>query len=382
MLRPTLLILATLGLVLLLKGLRGRRVGSALHCRCGYCLEGLPELKACPECAAAIWDPINTHRGSIKRSPRLAWTGGVLLTLGASAWLSLRLAAPPGTNPYSWQPTPLLTLQSPDNGINGQWFAREINDRLEAGTLSPSQQSALAARARTRLNAQLWQHDAPGYRSASAWAAIYVALWRSGAVTDEQLLDMLSCSFLCRAFAGQHTSPGGANQQATVHHLVQFAVRGPFRAITLTGPTRTGVTLNGEFAPLSFGPVLANATGELDGGQGHNLTLDLALFTQSEAAEIQVCFPLDQAPFIGAPPPPPPPHAFWVITLHVPPIDPATGLPSGDVTLHHSLADEDPVAAAQTRMHQRQEKEFFERLRREHEARQPPAQPTPPPPPP
>jgi len=370
MLRPALLIMPALGLLLLLKGLRGRRVGSSLHCRCGDCLEGLKQPKTCPECAAAVWDPINTRRGVLRRTPIFAWIGTVLLIFGSSAWLTLRVAAPPGTNPCSWQPDPLLTLQSPDNGLNGHWFAAEIIDRVEAGAPSPSHRADLAARARARINAQQWRHDAPGYRTAFAWAAIYAALWRAGTVPDEQLLDMLTRSLACGTSADQYSSGGSASQTATMHHVVQFAIRSPLRTLTQRSPAHNGVALNGEFAQRASGSIFGNATGDLADGPCHNLTLDLASLTRVDDNQIQISVPLARSSSAGAPPPPAPTHLFWIITVHVPPIDLATGLPNGMVTPDHRFAGDDPVAAAKSRWYQRRDQEVFERMRLEYEARQ------------
>lgn len=80
-----------LGLLLLLRGLLGRRVGTAPHCRnCRFDLTGLyPEHQTCPECGTELTDPRATTRGLRRQSWKPVVVGLLLLaftgTLGTMA---------------------------------------------------------------------------------------------------------------------------------------------------------------------------------------------------------------------------------------------------------------------------------------------------------
>ena len=72
-----------LGLILLRRGLRGRRIGDHPVCRkCGFDLYGLPQdRKVCPECGADLAANNAILIGHKQRRPALIYTGGALALL-------------------------------------------------------------------------------------------------------------------------------------------------------------------------------------------------------------------------------------------------------------------------------------------------------------
>ncbi|MEZ6233591.1 MAG: hypothetical protein R3B68_05340 [Phycisphaerales bacterium] len=145
MLRVLLILMAIVGLIALIRGFVGRRVGTGPHCRCGYDLEGLAERTTCPECGAAVWDPVNVRLGARRRGPRMMIVGALLLVLGGAGFGTLRALVPPGANPYAWQPDWLLVMQGPGESDGGRLFTDEVISRLQNGGFSPSQRTALAS---------------------------------------------------------------------------------------------------------------------------------------------------------------------------------------------------------------------------------------------
>lgn len=83
------LIALLVGVALLARGLRGRRVGDEPHCRCGYLLHGL-ESEVCPECGEAL-TPARIRYGT-RRRIRWQIIAASLCLAFALTGLSLHLA--------------------------------------------------------------------------------------------------------------------------------------------------------------------------------------------------------------------------------------------------------------------------------------------------
>ena len=119
-----------LGLLLLLRGLLGRRVGTAPHCRnCRFDLTGLyPEHQVCPECGTELTGPRATTRG-LRRRRWVVFALGVLLLAGAGTLGAM--AARGGITKAriaDMLPTRALIMLAVDHP--NVWLANECADEL------------------------------------------------------------------------------------------------------------------------------------------------------------------------------------------------------------------------------------------------------------
>ena len=134
-----------LGLVLLWRGLRGRRLDDHPWCRrCRYDLSGAATPSRCPECGAVFFSTRAVRVGRRRRRPW--WTAaGLVLLLGAGG---LAVQGSHGTEWSSRKPVWLLLLEA-------EWGDRratdaallEIRDRLVKGKLSDRRVSQVTSRA-------------------------------------------------------------------------------------------------------------------------------------------------------------------------------------------------------------------------------------------
>jgi len=141
-----------LGLILLRRGLRGRRIGDHPICRkCGFDLFGLPEdRKVCPECGTDLSAHNAVLIGHRQRRPGMIWGGAVMLVLFLTAvglvsvnviadikWVQLK--------PFEW------VAWEARRGDTVAWA--ELTRRAKAGEMSPERAQALTN------DALAWQKD-------------------------------------------------------------------------------------------------------------------------------------------------------------------------------------------------------------------------------
>ena len=85
---------ALVGLVLLFRGWRGRKLNDHQFCRkCRYNLHGCPDADSCPECGADLTHKRGIRLGERKRRPSMAVAGIVLLVFGAACGELIYLAS-------------------------------------------------------------------------------------------------------------------------------------------------------------------------------------------------------------------------------------------------------------------------------------------------
>lgn len=127
------------GLVLLVVGLRGRRVGDEPRCRkCKYDLTGL-DSDRCPECGHAITQKTTVH--GFRRRRRALWLPGALLMA-----VSLSVAGYGGYQAAQWKTYrdyPVFMLRW--KAANGDFrAANALNNRIRRGALQPEQLRSFA----------------------------------------------------------------------------------------------------------------------------------------------------------------------------------------------------------------------------------------------
>ena len=105
---------AAVGVVLLVLGLRGRRLNAHPHCRrCGFDLIGVTHRGRCPECGADLATPRAIRSGARRRRALPVTVGGVLLLAAGLAGGALLWSAATNFNWNVVKPDWLLVLQAP-----------------------------------------------------------------------------------------------------------------------------------------------------------------------------------------------------------------------------------------------------------------------------
>ncbi|MDQ3439720.1 MAG: hypothetical protein M3478_05160 [Planctomycetota bacterium] len=145
--------LLVLGLLLLRRGLRGRRVGDHPVCgKCGFDLFGLPDDQArCPECGSDLRAHGAVQTGHRERRMRLVYAGAAVLVLFA---LILGTEGGKTFRQIDWQqmkPAAWLAREA-RSGSSVAWT--ELGRRARMGELSDERAQALIA------DALAWQKDA------------------------------------------------------------------------------------------------------------------------------------------------------------------------------------------------------------------------------
>lgn len=124
------------GLVLVLRGLLGRRIGEEPRCRrCGFDLTGSEGSERCAECGAALLTPRAIRHGLRRRRWLAAAVGALLVALGGAGFLWLAA----GRSWTAVAPTPWLV------SVEYRWgdpqrrmaISREIGGRIAKGTIPP-----------------------------------------------------------------------------------------------------------------------------------------------------------------------------------------------------------------------------------------------------
>ncbi len=159
-----LIVIGSVGLLALAIGLRGRRVGTAAHCRkCRFDLTGVyPEHLICPECGAGLEEPRATRTGRWVRRQKML-VAGVLL-LGLAATLGTMSARGVVTKSKIARALPTgalvaLTIDRPDG-----WLAAEGRSVLYLRVYDDKLSSGQYARLADALFGALSRPDFPEYR--------------------------------------------------------------------------------------------------------------------------------------------------------------------------------------------------------------------------
>ncbi|HMB95693.1 MAG TPA: hypothetical protein VKK61_06605 [Tepidisphaeraceae bacterium] len=132
-----------MGIILLDRGLRSRRIGQEPHCRrCDYLLIGLSS-NCCPECGAEL-SRRNIVHGNKRNQASVAWIGAAALVLGLTMAIGVITAGIVLPNFYHYLPTFILMreLQPSINSWHNAAFD-ELNRRDLAGELSAKYQNRL-----------------------------------------------------------------------------------------------------------------------------------------------------------------------------------------------------------------------------------------------
>ncbi|MCG3130386.1 MAG: hypothetical protein FLDDKLPJ_01143 [Phycisphaerae bacterium] len=185
----TLLALAsTLGLILLIRGLRGRREGGDLHCRrCGYNLTGLISPR-CPECGTTLTARTVT-RGRLHRRPVPLALSLLLLAAALAGWGTLAYRKVVSTNWYPHYPLSWVLggAVKGDRRALEELLARTKEDRL-GNKVSPVIDAALA-RQGLRRGTFLFSSHNNWYR---ILAHAYTSRQMTTAQTEEYLTQLIS----------------------------------------------------------------------------------------------------------------------------------------------------------------------------------------------
>lgn len=185
---------ALTGTVLLVVGLRRRRVGTTCHCAaCDYTIV-VPHSDRCPECGAKLDSERAILVGDRARRPRLAVLGGALVLIVLLFAGPAILSAITGEAANRYKPTWLLLVELDGWGVSSpQSVLTELDRRLQTGTLSASQIRSTIARILKR-QADL---DQPWFR---AWGDFVVAAHRAGNVTKSDWQQFLEQCVVTETF--------------------------------------------------------------------------------------------------------------------------------------------------------------------------------------
>lgn len=124
-----------LGLVLLIRGLRGRRVGAEPRCRrCGYDLTGGAG-ERCPECGAALDRPRAVVQGRRRARRTLVIVGGALWIATLAVLIGGFVATRTGFNWRGYVPSAVLIVELRSDPLNAAAAQAELHRRWKAATL-------------------------------------------------------------------------------------------------------------------------------------------------------------------------------------------------------------------------------------------------------
>jgi predicted RNA-binding Zn-ribbon protein involved in translation (DUF1610 family) len=143
---PFLVVALGIGVAVVVRGVRGQRVGDAPHCRaCEYELTGLAELQdaRCPECGAEL-SPATVARGERRRRPGQIFAGvAFVLAMG----LLLAVVSSRAARSYDWyrlRPAGWL-IDDVERGTSAARAMAELARReADGGRLAPGQRERLA----------------------------------------------------------------------------------------------------------------------------------------------------------------------------------------------------------------------------------------------
>lgn len=180
----TLLILlagVALGVLLLVLGIRGKRLNRHPVCRdCRFDLSGQPEgTITCPECGAGLKRPRAVRIGQRRKRPVFIALGGVLtsfplLLIAAAAWALLT-----GAEIDQYKPLGLLLWEAKHTGATRMTsIARELNRRVTGKKLSPSQRGSVVETA-------LWIQGEPAKPWCSEWGDLIEDAKADGTLSKE-----------------------------------------------------------------------------------------------------------------------------------------------------------------------------------------------------
>ena len=174
---------ALLGLILLVRGWRGRRIDDHPLCRrCGYDLVASAQATNCPECGRDLTQPGAIRIGH-RRRRRVALTFGIVLllaALGGGGFLGWSRASN-----FNWYPyKPLWLLRQDAAGTNPTKAVasqREIIMRLTAAKLSKEQIDGIVSEAlAAQSNMQATWH--------SWWGDFIEYAWQQGSVSEQNII--------------------------------------------------------------------------------------------------------------------------------------------------------------------------------------------------
>ena len=172
-----------LGVAILRRGRRGRRVDDHPLCRrCGFDLTGLPAASMnCPECGAPVAAPKSRVIGH-RRPIRVLIFGGLAVLLvglagsGYGTWTGGKRVAWVRYEPFGW----VMTHAGSRDGAVRDPAVGELSRRLKAGALGASQVAALAGAALAAQGDRAAAWPAP-------WADLLADLVNAGRLSDAQV---------------------------------------------------------------------------------------------------------------------------------------------------------------------------------------------------
>jgi hypothetical protein len=137
-----------LGAILVVLGLRGKRINDHPICRdCGFDLVAVPEgTITCPECGAGLRRPQAMRIGARRRRPVFLGVGAVLALLPILPLGTAGFAAISGRDLNKWKPLGLLLWEARHaRGNDASKAAAELADRYGSGKLKKDQEELILA---------------------------------------------------------------------------------------------------------------------------------------------------------------------------------------------------------------------------------------------